>query len=279
MIKIICDSMSDLPLNILEKYDIDVIPLTVIFNGTEYLDGETLTKDEFYKMLRETDMMPKTSQATYVQFKSVFEKYDNPDTEVIYIAGSSVASGTYQSATLAKSDGHDNVTLFDTKNVAIGSALFVIKACEMAKKGHPVEEIISTLEKFRDEVEVVFSVDTLEYLKRGGRLGKTTATLGELISLKPIISSNDEGLLFTYCKARGRKQALSKVKQIILSYLDKGKCSLWILQGNALKDGYALLEELKSHPNLNFISLETVGPSMGVHTGPNVVGFAILEEA
>ena len=107
-------------------YNVDIVPLTVIFNGTEYLDGENLTTKEFYKMLRESNSMPKTSQATYIQFKSIFEKYDT-DTEIIYIAGSSKASGTYQSAMLAKNDGHDNVFIFDTENLAIGSALFVIK--------------------------------------------------------------------------------------------------------------------------------------------------------
>src|SRR5574344_2350022 len=140
MIKIICDSISDLPIEIIEKYNIDIVPLTVIFDNKEYLAGETLTTKEFYKILRDTDIMPKTSQATYVQFKSVFEKYDE-DTEIIYIAGSSTASGTYQSSMLAKNDGHDNVSIFDTQNLSIGSALFVIKACEMVENGCSIEEI------------------------------------------------------------------------------------------------------------------------------------------
>lgn len=88
MIKILCDSMSDIPLDIIKKYNIGIIPLTVIFNNKEYLDGDNLIKDEFYKMLRRTDMMPKTSQATYHQFETEFKKYDK-STEVLYIAGSS----------------------------------------------------------------------------------------------------------------------------------------------------------------------------------------------
>ena len=161
MIKIICDSISDLPIEIIEKYDIEIIPLTVLFNGKEYLDGENLSNTEFYKMLRESDSMPKTSQATYAQFKSVFEKYNDKD--ILYIAGSSSASGTYQSSIIAKNDGHDNVTVFDTQNLSIGSALFVIKACEMVEKGYSIKEIASKLEELKSSEEVIFSVDNLEY--------------------------------------------------------------------------------------------------------------------
>ena len=129
MIKIVCDSISDIPKDIIEKYDIEILPLTVIFNGVEYIDGIDISNKEFYKMLRESEVMPKTSQVTYAKFKEIFEKYK--DEEVIYIGGSSSASGTYQSAVLAKNDGYENVHLFDTQNLSVGCGLFVIKACEM----------------------------------------------------------------------------------------------------------------------------------------------------
>ena len=189
MIKIICDSISDLPIEIIEKHDIEIIPLTVLFNGKEYLDGENLSNTEFYKMLRESDSMPKTSQATYAQFKSVFEKYNDKD--ILYIAGSSSASGTYQSSIIAKNDGHDNVTVFDTQNLSIGSALFVIKACEMVEKGYSIKEIASKLEELKSSEEVIFSVDNLEYLKMGGRISSTKAILGNLLSIKPILEVKD----------------------------------------------------------------------------------------
>lgn len=277
MIKIICDSISDLPLNILEKYDIDIIPLTVIFNGTEYLDGETLTKDEFYKMLRETDIMPKTSQATYVQFKSVFEKYDNTDTEVIYIAGSSVASGTYQSATLAKSDGHDNVTLFDTKNLAIGSALFVIKACEMVEKGHSVEEIIAALEKFRDEVEVVFSVDTLEYLKMGGRISSTKAALGNLLSIKPILEVKD-GLVAQKSQVRGKKQVYSGLAKSIVSKFGKDlkNRSIIIGCGDNNEDLEVVKEALMKEAEIGEVYYVNIGCVVCSHSGPGIFGISCI---
>lgn len=165
MIKILCDSITDLPIEIIKKHNIDIVPLTVIFNEKEYLDRVDITTNKFYKMLRENDTMPKTSQATYAQFVKFFEKYK--DDEILYLAGSSAASGTYQSAVLAKGDVDANITIFDTFNLSIGAGPLVIKACEMVEKELSVDEIVKNLENLKNDIEVIFSVDTLEYLKKG----------------------------------------------------------------------------------------------------------------
>ena len=176
MIKILCDSITDLPVEIIDKYNVDVVPLTVIFNENEYLDGIDITSKDFYKVLRENETLPKTSQATYAQFVKFFEKYK--DDEVLYLSGSSAASGTYQSSLLAKNDLDSKITIFDTLNLSIGSGALVIKACEMVEEGLSVEEIVKNLENIKNNVGVFFSVDTLEYLKRGGRISSTKAALG-----------------------------------------------------------------------------------------------------
>lgn len=278
-IAIITDSCSDLTFETLNQYHITLFPIRIIYKEREFLDKIEITSEEMYANLQKE--IPSTSlpDLAYCE-KQVAKLKAEGFTDFIIITVSSNLSGTLNALKILGEHHTDvNFHFFDSLTLGYPQGVIAIEAGKLAMAGENVESILTKLEDVRKRTHGYIALDTLEYLKRGGRLGKTTATLGELISLKPIISSNDEGLLFTYCKARGRKQALSKVKQIILSYLDKGKCSLWILQGDALKDGYALLEELKSHPNLNFISLETVGPSMGVHTGPNVVGFAILEEA
>ena len=274
MIKIICDSISDLPIEIIEKYNIDIVPLTVIFNNKEYLAGETLTTKEFYKMLRDTDIMPKTSQATYVQFKSVFEKYDE-DTEIIYIAGSSTASGTYQSAMLAKNDGHHNVSIFDTQNLSIGSALFVIKACEMVEKGYSVEEIISSLEKLKSNVEVVFSVDTLEYLKMGGRISSTKATLGNLLSIKPILEVKD-GLVSQKSQVRGKKQIYSTLAKTIVKKFGKDLKNRTIIIGcgDNTEDLEIMKESLEKEADINNVYFVNIGCVICSHSGPGVMGIS-----
>lgn len=276
MIKIVCDSISDIPQSILDKYNVDLVPLTVIFNNREYLAGQDLTNQEFYKMLRESDTMPKTSQATYIQFKSLFEKYDK-DTEVIYIAGSSVASGTYQSAMLAKNDGYDNIYIFDSQNLSIGSGLFVIKACEMVAKGYSVSEILSTLESYKNNIEVAFSVDNLEYLKMGGRISSTKATLGNLLSIKPILEVKD-GLVCQKSQVRGKKQIYSALVKIIIDKFGKDLNDRTIIIGcgDNDKDLEIIKETLQSQTIVENIYFVNIGCVICSHSGPGVMGISCL---
>lgn len=276
MIKIVCDSISDLPQEILEKYNVDIVPLTVIFNHKEYLAGENLTTKDFYKMLRESDSMPKTSQATYVQFKSVFEKYDE-NTQIIYISGSSIASGTYQSAMLAKNDGHNNVSIFDTGNLSIGSALFVIKACEMVKMGCSVNDILSTLEKHKNNVEVAFSVDTLEYLKMGGRISSTKAALGNLLSIKPILEVKD-GLVSQKSQVRGKKQIYSTLAKTIVNRFGKDLKDKTIILGcGDNKDDLKIMKEaLEKEGEVENIYFVNIGCVICSHSGPGVMGISCM---
>lgn len=276
MIKIVCDSISDLPQEIIDKYDIDIVPLTVIFDNKEYLAGENLSKKDFYKMLRESDTMPKTSQATYVQFKSAFEKYDE-NTKVIYIAGSSIASGTYQSAMLAKNDGHDNVFIFDSENLAIGSALFVIKACEMIEMGCSVEEIFSTLERYKNNVEVVFSVDTLEYLKMGGRISSTKAALGNLLSIKPILEVKD-GLVSQKSQVRGKKQIYSTLAKTIVSKFGKDLKDKTIIIGcgDNTEDLEIIKEALEKEAEIKKLYFVNIGCVVCSHSGPGILGISCM---
>lgn len=276
MIKIVCDSISDLPQEFLDKYNVDVVPLTVIFNNKEYLAGENLTTKDFYKMLRESENMPKTSQATYVQFKSAFEKYDE-NTKIIYIAGSSIASGTYQSAMLAKNDGHDNVFIFDTENVSIGSALFVIKACEMVEMGYSVEEIFSTLEKYKNDVEVVFSVDTLEYLKMGGRISSTKAALGNLLSIKPILEVKN-GLVSQKSQVRGKKQIYSTLAKTIVSKFGKDLKDKTIIIGcgDNMEDLEIIKEALEKEAEVKNTYFVNIGCIVCSHSGPGVLGISCM---
>ncbi|WP_434794293.1 Fatty acid-binding protein [Terrisporobacter petrolearius] len=276
MIKIVCDSISDLPQEILEKYNVDIVPLTVIFNDKEYLAGENLTTKDFYKTLRESDSMPKTSQATYVQFKSVFEKYDE-NTQIIYISGSSIASGTYQSAMLAKNDGHDNVSIFDTGNLSIGSALFVIKACEMVEMGYSVNDILSNLEKHKNEVEVAFSVDTLEYLKMGGRISSTKAALGNLLSIKPILEVKD-GLVSQKSQVRGKKQIYSTLAKTIVNRFGKDLKDKTIILGcGDNEDDLGVMKEaLEKEGEVKNIYFVNIGCVICSHSGPGVMGISCM---
>ncbi len=150
-LKIICDSLSDIPKELIDKYDIEVVPLTVILDGKEYKDGIDISNDEFYKILREQDEYPKTSQATYIQFKEVFEKYVNEGRKILYIAGSSVATGTYQSAVMAKNDIDGEIYTYDSQVFSYVIGILVVKAAELAEQGKDINEILDEIEKLREK--------------------------------------------------------------------------------------------------------------------------------
>ena len=270
MIKIVCDSMSDVPDIIIEKYDVEIVPLTVIFNGVEYIDGIDINNKQFYKMLRESEVMPKTSQVTYSQFKEVFEKYK--DDEVLYIGGSSSASGTYQSAVIAKNDGYENVHVFDTQNLSTGSALFVIKACEMREKGYSIEEIIENLNLLKGSEELIASVDTLEYLKKGGRISSTKAMIGNLLSIKPILTV-ENGLVSQKSQVRGKKHIYSELVKYISDVYNKDLEDKTVILGCG--DNEEDLETLKNHLTEECKVKEVYNVNIGCgicsHAGPGVL--------
>ena len=275
MIQILCDSITDLPIEIIEKHNVDIVPLTVIFNEKEYLDRVDITNKEFYKMLRESETMPKTSQATYAQFVEFFEKYK--DDEILYLAGSSAASGTYQSAILAKGDVDANITIFDTLNLSLGSGLLVIKACEMVEQGLSVDEIVKNLETLRNDALVTFSVDTLEYLKKGGRISSTKAALGSLLNIKPILTVND-GLVVQKSQVRGKKQIFTNlVNSVVEKYGDDLTNKTVILGcGDNNEDLETLRETLLKNAKVKNVYDVNIGCVICSHSGPGVVGISCI---
>lgn len=275
MIKIICDSMSDVPKEIIEKYGVEIIPLTVIFNGVEYMDGIDITHSQFYKMLRESESMPKTSQITYAQFKEVFEKYK--DEEVLYISGSSRASGTYQSAVLAKNDGYDNVYIFDTYNLSMVSGLFVIKACEMREKGYSIEEILDNLNALKGTEDVIVSVDTLEYLKKGGRISSTKAMLGNLLNVKPILHVED-GLVAQKSQVRGKKQMYSTLVKGIGEKFDNNLEDRTVIIGfgDNEEDFEIVKNKFMEEYKVKDLYCVNIGCAICSHIGPGVLAISCM---
>ena len=275
MIKIICDSMSDVPKEIIEKYGVEIIPLTVIFNGVEYMDGIDITHSQFYKMLRESESMPKTSQITYAQFKEVFEKYK--DEGVLYISGSSRASGTYQSAVLAKNDGYDNVYIFDTYNLSMVSGLFVIKACEMREKGYSIEEILNHLNSLKGTEDVIVSVDTLEYLKKGGRISSTKAMLGNLLNVKPILHVED-GLVAQKSQVRGKKQMYSTLVKGIGEKFDNNLEDRTVIIGfgDNKEDFEIVKNKFMEEYKVKDLYCVNIGCAICSHIGPGVLAISCM---
>lgn len=200
-VRIIVDSST----NVSEKYreKIQFVPLTVRFGDKEYLDGVELSKHQFYEMLVESDVLPTTSQATPAAFADCFEAIASAGDSAVVITLSSKLSGTYQSAVLAAED-YPNIYVVDSQSVAIGTGVLAQYAVELAQQGMGAEKIAQVLTQQREKVCVVALLDTLEYLKKGGRISKTVAFAGGMLNIKPVVTIQD-GAVALIGKARGSR--------------------------------------------------------------------------
>ena len=273
-IKIIYDTMNDLPENIDGKYDIDMLPTTIIFQGKEYKAGVDIDNDEFYKLLRDNKEIPTTSQVTYMTFKETFEKYVKEGKKVLYMAGSSKGSGTYQSAMLAKNDiESDDIYIFDTYSLCIGGGLLVLEAAKMVEEGLDIDTIIKKLEEYKDKVQVYFSVDSLDYLYKGGRISGTKAAVGSLLNIKPILNVKD-GLVVQKSQVRGKKQIFtSLVNSLVEKYGDDlTDRTIFLGYGDNKGDLETLRETLLKHAKVKNVYDVNIGCVICSHSGPGVIG-------
>ncbi|MDU4861927.1 MAG: DegV family protein [Terrisporobacter othiniensis] len=278
-IKIICDSLSDVNKEYLEKYDIDVVPLTVILNEKEYRDGIDMQPEEFYRILREENAYPKTSQATYAQFKGIFDKYTKDGKKILYISGSAAATGTCQSAIMAKNDTEGEIYIYDSNNLTFGAGFFVVKAAEMINEGKTIEEVFKALDEIKEKYVLMFSVDTLEYLKKGGRISSTKATVGSLLNIKPILEVKD-GLVSQVGQVRGKKNVLNKMIECIKERLgdDLEQEEVYIGYSDDLKEREKLTEIAKEVFKPKKIGYFIIGTCVGSHSGPGVGGILVFKK-
>ncbi|MBM7834450.1 DegV family protein [Clostridium sardiniense] len=277
-IALIADSSCDLSLATLKEYNIELLPMRIIYKDKEFLDKITITPKEMYANLEEE--VPTTSLPDLKYTEDLIERLKNEGyTDAIVITVSSKLSGTYNSIRLICEAHHElNFHFFDTRTLGYPQGVIAIETAKLIKEDKPLEEILKSLEDIRKRTHGYITFATLEYLKKGGRIGKVAGTIGEMLHLKPIVSSNDEGELYNYMKARGRKKAISKMKEILDEYLAKGKCRVWILSGDADDEAKTFYDSVKDMPNITEISLEEIGAAMGIHTGPGALGMAIFEE-
>ena len=276
-VQIITDSGVDAAARFRERFTI--IPLRVSFGDTDYSDGVTLNKEDFYKKLETADVLPKTSQATPPAFEKVFRRMREEGKEAVVITVTSRLSGTYQNACLAAED-YPNIRVVDSRNVAIGSGVLAEYAQQCADRGMGLDELAEHLVKVRDEVCLVASVDTLEYLKKGGRISGTVALVGGFLNIKPIVAMKD-GVLVSLGKARGSRKANSfLIEQIRLKGVDYDRPILFGYTGlsdqklrDFIHDSQALWEGHVEEPDV-----EQLCSVIGTHAGPGAVVTAFFRQ-
>lgn len=282
-LKIITDSATDMPKDIIEQYGLHVIPTPVVIEEVDYFDGKTIFPAEFYNILRSGKDV-KTYHVNQQMFYDNFRPYAEAGDEVIYVCFSTGIAGTFNAANLAKEQlleefPNFDITIIDSKCASLGFGLLVIYALQMQKHNAPKEKIIEAIEWHRDHMEHIVTVETLEYLQKGGRLSKTAAIAGGILDLKPIIEVNRDGALVAIEKVRGRGKSLKRCVQIVGERgKDLDKQLIGLVHGDCYDTLCEVKEDLKAEYGCSRFAENFVGCAIGAHTGPGIIGIVFLNE-
>ena len=275
--RIIVDSTADLLPNIRER--VHVVPLTVHFGNEEYIDGVTIDHKTFYEKLIETDVLPSTSQATPAAFGDEFEKAAQAGEAAVVITLASKLSGTYQSAVIAAQD-YENIYVVDSESAAIGGGILVELALQYLDAGMSAQEIAAKLEEEKQKIVIVALVDTLDYLKMGGRVSKTVAFAGALLNIKPVLAVTN-GDIHMLGKARGSKQGNNLLVQEIEKAGGVDFTKPLLLGYTGLSDAMLLkyIEDSKHiwQAGVESVRYTTIGSVIGTHAGPGAVAVAFFK--
>lgn len=276
-VRIVTDSTADLPKEIIHQLGIIVVPLKVTIGEKVYRDGVDISSGEIIKRLEHDGIMPATSQPSPGEFVAVYEKLIAKGESVISIHLSGKLSGTVQSAQTAKTmTDAKNIFIVDSKTASMGLGLIVVAAAKAAQEGKIAREILAMVKDLVDKSFVLFLVDTLDYLEKGGRIGKAAAFLGSLLKIKPILTVDKEGQVVPLEKVRGRAKALERMAQIIEEKIDMTRhyeCAF--LYGNDCEGAFKLEEYVLSVLNCNNSTISELGPVILSHTGPGLIGVAV----
>lgn len=275
--RIIVDSTSDLMPD--ARARVTVVPLTVHFGDEEFIDGVTIDHKTFYEKLVETDVHPTTSQATPAGFMAEYEKAKQAGESAVVITLSSKLSGTYQSALIAAGD-YENIYVVDSGSVAIGGGILVELALRLLDQGLEAPEIAARLEAEKEKVRIVALLDTLEYLKKGGRISKTVAFAGAVLNIKPVVSVTD-GEIQMLGKARGSKMGNNLLVQEIEKAGSVDFSKPVLLGYTGLSDALLLkyIEDSRQlwEGGLEQVRYTSIGSVIGTHAGPGAIAVAFFK--
>lgn len=276
-VKIIIDSSTDFAPGISGRFE--VIPLPVFFGDEKYIDGVNLTHAEFYEKLRKSEQLPKTSQATPFDYAQVYNKVIENGEDAVVLTISRKLSGTYQSAVIAAEDFKDRIFVVDSNTVTIGAGVLAEYALRLAESGICAKDIADELERSKGRVRLVAMVDTLEYLKKGGRISKKVAFAGELLSVKPVIAVED-GEVKMLGKARGARQG-NNLLELEIEKAGGVDFTMPVLLGYSGTDPSMLRRYIDDFSKLwvghrEELDISEIGSVVGTHAGPGAIAAAFF---
>lgn len=272
-VRVVTDSTADIPPALAEELGVTVVPLFVMFGDEVFRDGIDLTAEDFFRRLRSSSTLPRTSQPPPASFVQVYERLANED-GVLSIHISSRFSGTFDTARAAARalDGRCRVEVLDSGSASMGVGLAVLAAARAAANGHSMEACIAAARDVVDREQVIVTLETLEFLRRGGRIGRAQAFLGGLLNLQPILTIR-EGETFPLARARTRAKALDRILDLAS---EGGVEQAAVMDATTPEDAGYLAQALRERFPAAGIFEGRIGPVIGVHGGPGIVGMAVV---
>ncbi len=276
-IAIITDSCTDVPAHLIKEYGIYVLPVVVQYSDKAYLDRVDISEQDVYDRLSQE--IPTTSLPTPDYILNTFDKIvADGYTQAVAITMSASLSGTFNAVRLLAEEYEGlDISVLNTKNIGIGAGFATITAAQMAQKGATKDEIIHTVTEAIDNTKIFFSLKTLEYLRKGGRIGKVTGLIGNVLNVKPVISCNEEGVYYNVKMSRGNKQSLADVIKFSKEYAAQFDAyNIAVCDGDAPEEAERLLATIRQEfPKAKEIYHTHVSPALVVHTGPGLIGIGI----
>lgn len=277
-VKIVTDSTADLPSNLVQEYDIRVVPLNVHFGEEVFRDGVEIWSDEFYHRVKNEMVFPNTSQPSPGEFLKVYRDIASTADSIISIHISRELSGTAGAAEIAAGmlENRSKVWVVDSRSVSMGLGLMVLKAARLAQNGASPETILEYIRAWQGETTVLFTVNSLEYLARTGRIGKATEFLGSLLNIKPLLGIKD-GLIIPLERIRGNYQkVVSRMIELLQESYGSRPLLIGVLHTEMLEIKNYLIKEIEAALHANEIYPVIVSPVVGSHAGPSTFGIIAI---
>jgi len=278
-VKIVTDSTAYLPPDMVAKYDIRVVPLYVLFGETSYAEGVDITNEEFYDKLKRSKSFPTTSQPPLAEFLKPYTELTNSGHQVLSIHISGKLSSTVESAMAARRELPDTqIEVVDSFLTAMALGMLVLSAGKAADDGESLPEIKKHVEQLGKSMNLLFVVDTLEYLRKGGRIGGATALLGTMLNIKPILYVK-HGRIEPLARVRSKPKAIERLLELMEQRIPRGgPVHVAVIHAQAFDEAVALEKQVRARFNCRNVHFSEIGPVIGAHVGPGTVGVAFYSD-